>query len=226
MFDFGLQLFTVEHRKSRLTMMDLPEDRQNTDQGLRARKKQEVRKRILAQAHRLFHMKGFDATTVEEICKASEISKRTLFRYFDDKEALVFPNREERLCFFISFLNVHLDADDPYQALRDATTAFGRWHMDKREKIQAQKFLIRSSSALRAREAEIDADWEKAITDAFVRADTTLADNSMWASIQAGAIMGVVRATVNHWIDSGCTKNLETLGFEAINRLERGFKSE
>ncbi|MDP6978022.1 MAG: helix-turn-helix domain-containing protein [Myxococcota bacterium] len=57
--------------------------------GRRERKKLDTRARILRSAGRLFARKGFDATPVEEIAEAADVSRATLFTYFNGKAALV-----------------------------------------------------------------------------------------------------------------------------------------
>ena len=75
--------------------------------GLRERKKAEGRANVLEISHQLFREFGFDETTLRDICDEADISKRTFFRYFKDKESLIFPHREERLESFRSFLSVY-----------------------------------------------------------------------------------------------------------------------
>lgn len=55
----------------------------------RERKKLETRQALLEAAATLFHEKGFDETTVEEITEQADVAKGTFFNYFPSKEALL-----------------------------------------------------------------------------------------------------------------------------------------
>jgi AcrR family transcriptional regulator len=55
----------------------------------RARKKAEVRSRIVTEAIRLFSERGIEAVTVDEIANAADVGKGTLYNYFRAKEDIV-----------------------------------------------------------------------------------------------------------------------------------------
>ena len=57
--------------------------------GLRERKKMKTFTAIQQHALRLFREQGYEATTIEQIAAAAEISPSTFFRYFPTKEDLV-----------------------------------------------------------------------------------------------------------------------------------------
>jgi AcrR family transcriptional regulator len=58
-------------------------------EGLRERKKARTRHAIQASALALFRRQGYDATTVEQILDAADVSETTFYRYFPTKKDLV-----------------------------------------------------------------------------------------------------------------------------------------
>jgi len=57
----------------------------------------EKRKKILDRSRSLFLMRGVSSLTMEEIASLQGISKKTLYRYFPNKDALVSAAIEERI---------------------------------------------------------------------------------------------------------------------------------
>ncbi len=57
--------------------------------GLRDRKKQEQRKRLIEAAASLFAERGIDSTTMEDIAAATDVSVATVYNYFGSKSALL-----------------------------------------------------------------------------------------------------------------------------------------
>src|SRR5215207_1984761 len=67
----------------------------HTSSGRRERKKSQTREAIVRAAIELFEQKGVDATTIDEIAEAADVSSRTFFRYFDTKIDVVLQDKEE-----------------------------------------------------------------------------------------------------------------------------------
>ena len=58
-------------------------------ESLQRRMKDRMLSEVAEMATQLFLAKGFDETTVDEICAAAGLSRRSFFRYFKTKEDIV-----------------------------------------------------------------------------------------------------------------------------------------
>ncbi len=89
--------------------------------GLRERKKAKTKAAIQQHALRLFQAQGYDATTVEQIAEAAEISPSTFFRYFPTKEEVAMWDDLDPL--FAAAFEAQPAEWSPIQALRGALRA-------------------------------------------------------------------------------------------------------
>lgn len=53
------------------------------------RKKEEMKKKIIAVAIDLFHRQGFDETTIDQIALEADVAKGTIYNHFPVKEAII-----------------------------------------------------------------------------------------------------------------------------------------
>ncbi|MFE3204615.1 TetR family transcriptional regulator [Embleya sp. NPDC055664] len=90
--------------------------------GLRERKKERTREALVDAAQELFLRKGYDATTIDEIVAAVEVSRRTFFRYFAGKEEVALARAMEFEQLFLSALATRPADEAPLTALRRAGT--------------------------------------------------------------------------------------------------------
>jgi len=60
-----------------------------TTPGRRERRKQEIHDRLLDAARALFDVKGFESTTVDEICERADVAQKTFFNHFPTKHHVV-----------------------------------------------------------------------------------------------------------------------------------------
>lgn len=190
---------------------------------VRTKKKLATRRALIAAAQRRFHRDGFERSTIEDICADAGVSRRTFFRYFDSKEALAFPHRDDRLQRFLELLDASFADGNPFDGLRRIAMTFAREYSAKRGQLIQQQKLIDAVPNLAAREHEIDRDWEQALTAAFLPRLSADPDAECRARVLAGATIGVIRATMRYWFDHDGKPDLAKLGLEAIDGLERGF---
>jgi AcrR family transcriptional regulator len=93
--------------------------------GLRERKKQRTRDALVRAALELFTTKGYEQTTVDEIADAVEVSQRTFFRYFANKEEAAFAVQQLAESHFIAAVRERPAQEGPFEALRNAV--LGAW---------------------------------------------------------------------------------------------------
>ncbi|MCA9774568.1 MAG: TetR family transcriptional regulator [Myxococcales bacterium] len=188
---------------------------------LRERKKAQTREALAEAALELFAARGFEAVTVDEITGAADVSRRTFFRYFPTKEAVVFPHHGERLARFRENLRRGLGEGTPFEAVRGALLALAREYMANRREMVFQQRIIETSPGLIARERELDLQWETAIAETLARGET---DDGR-ARILAGALMGAARAMLREWFAADGRSDLVRMGDEALDLIERGAES-
>jgi AcrR family transcriptional regulator len=123
--------------------------------GRRERKKQATRESLIEAAFALFVDKGFEATTVEEIADAVDVSSRTFFRYFASKEDVVLTFQEEQQAMFLERFRARPAAEPVVTALKhaaiDVATASeqGAGGFDPRRFVAVMK-MMESSPAVMA----------------------------------------------------------------------------
>jgi AcrR family transcriptional regulator len=70
-------------------------DARHEDEGLRERKKRLMRQQISDTATSMFLDRGFDDVRITEIAAACNVSEKTIYNYFANKEALILDREEE-----------------------------------------------------------------------------------------------------------------------------------
>lgn len=81
--------------------------------GLRDRKKQEARHRIITAAAALIAEQGLDVTTMEEIAATANVSVGTVYNYFGTKSALLLAGIQEDTDLMLEAGRAVLDDPDP-----------------------------------------------------------------------------------------------------------------
>jgi AcrR family transcriptional regulator len=182
--------------------------------GLRERKKARTRAAIREHALRLIREQGYDATTVEQIAEAADVSPSTFFRYFPTKEDVVLQDELDVLA--IDAFEAQ-PADVPeLAAIRAAMKqAFAALGEDELIRMRETTELILTVPELRARAIDEFARTIGVIAEAVARRSGR--DPSDFAVRNfAGAIVGVVMAATTPWQDWAAEKH----GADMVDRID------
>lgn len=130
-------------------------------EGLRERKRRETRERIAETGLRLFLANGYEATTLDAIAEAADISRRSFFSYFKSKEDIViFWQDAGWAAMHADLLKTSPDIQ-PLDAVRDVLVKHSSRYTT--EEMSSLDKLMRSSDSLLARKQAFYAVQEQAL---------------------------------------------------------------
>jgi AcrR family transcriptional regulator len=194
----------------------------NTGPGLRERKKVRTRQAIRRAAYRLFARQGYEATRVDEIAEAAEVSPSTVFRYFPTKEDIVLTDEEDPV--LEAALRARPAHEPPLTALREAMRDTFRQLYDTPEAMAEARQrlrLVATVPAIRRRMHETMMVSGAAIAEVVAERLGRSADD-LEVRIFIGAVMGGLLEAMTRWVDHGSSEELPQLVDRAIDVLEGG----
>jgi AcrR family transcriptional regulator len=174
--------------------MSASPDQATPGAGLRERKKARTRAAIREHAFRLFREQGYDATTVEQIAEAAEVSPSTFFRYFPTKEDVVLQDDMDLL--WLEAVRAQPAELSPLAALRIAMTeAYTSLSPDQLALLRESTELSLNVPAVRSRTMDEFAKTITIIGEAIgERSGRPPGDFAV--RILAGAVVGVATAAL------------------------------
>ncbi len=133
--------------------------------GLRERKKLQTRDKIERVALELFAERGYDETTLADIADAADISRRTIFAYFESKEDILFCDEP----LFYERLEQTLTQRPPGATTVDALREFVSSVSESDEQTRLRKRIIGANKGLRLSERARSAPLERLIAESIAR---------------------------------------------------------
>ena len=188
--------------------------------GLRERKKQQTRERIRREAYRLFAEHGYEATTVDQIADAAEVSSSTFFRYFPIKEDVVIQDEYDPA---LAEALRSRPADEPVleAILGTLKGSLGATLQQDREDLLLRTRLTFEDPALRAHNVAEQDRSERAMAE--VIAERTGRDPAdLEIRCAAAAIIAVFTTLVRYWVEGAGQEDLAELYARHLPLLARG----
>jgi AcrR family transcriptional regulator len=195
----------------------------HTSSGRRERKKSQTREAIVRAAVDLFERKGVDATTIDEIAEAADVSSRTFFRYFDTKLDVILQDKDEAHPALEDVIAGRPADEDPIAAFHYAMRAELGLVMANNPLAARQFRLMLTTPALRAAALDHFHEHQRELVAVFARrlGDS---DDDLRPRVMAAAASGAVWTTVEQWATrGGSVDELPTMIDEAMTLLRRGF---
>jgi AcrR family transcriptional regulator len=181
--------------------------------GLRQRKRQQTRERLTRAAMALFLERGFEATTLDDIAAAADISRRSFFHYFASKEDVVLAWQEEITAALIDAVAARPAGESMLTAAENAISAMAR-QLEPGEAV-AMAQLKRDNPALQARDQVKYEKLERALADALGKR-TGRRTEQFEARLVAMIATGAMRIGGELWAAEGAREKPEALAKRAF----------
>ncbi|MFC6878270.1 MULTISPECIES: TetR family transcriptional regulator [Actinomadura] len=167
---------------------------------LRERKKLRTRRTIQDHALRLFVEQGYDATTVEQIAAAAEISPSTFFRYFPTKEDVVVTDEYDPI--MAEVFRAQPSGMSAVEALRATMReVLPQMYEADLEAIQIRMRLTATVPALRSRTFMSMREGTHAVLKEIIAERTGRAEDDLDVDTFTWAAVGVMMAAMYAWVE-------------------------
>jgi AcrR family transcriptional regulator len=160
--------------------------------GLRERKKQRTRDTIAQVALQLFVERGYDETTLEDIAEAADISKRTIFSYYQSKEDILFHDQPAILSGIELALRNRPAGATTVDALRDLLGTFS-----PNKQGMLRKRVIGANHALRLSERARYGRMEELLAESLAL-DLDAGPEDMRPLLIAASVTAAFNAALDH----------------------------
>ncbi|AZU56979.1 TetR/AcrR family transcriptional regulator [Ralstonia pseudosolanacearum] len=190
-----------------------PED--GAQEGLRERKRRDTLQRIAQTGLDLFIVKGYEATTLDDIAAAAGISRRTFFHYFTSKDEILLA-WQVGLADAVRGAVLEASTDQsPLEALFGALQKLAS-NFDAETAIDVAR-VLRSSEQLRAANHAKFMNLENAAFEALCQRWPQRAFRGRLRMV-AMAGLGAFRVAIDEWTDKGGKEPL-------TRRIEKAFEN-
>jgi AcrR family transcriptional regulator len=194
--------------------------------GLRERKKRRTREALIDAAINLFRSKGFEATTIDEIAEAVEVSPRTFFRYFDSKEDVALSLIDQQFTSVYAAFAARPPAEPVLRALRHAVVDMMRAYESGTAGYDTNRYscaqqLLKDSHAVHARSLEL-CTIRLADLAAHVAARMGVPATDARPTLVAAVVTTAIQTAIVAWREAEPEVNASVLAERAFALLEEG----
>jgi AcrR family transcriptional regulator len=193
---------------------------------LRERKKQRTREALLRAAVELFTTRGYDETTVDDIAAAVEVSQRTFFRYFANKEEAALAVEEMAVAHFVEAVRERPPHEAPLEALRQAVLEGWDTLSDVIESVVPVELYLRmyrvveSTPVLLAAHLRRSMETEETLARVIAGREGLDVDADPRPRLAVAVFSGVMRVTERQW-STAADFSLDAMRTLTVSYLEQ-----
>jgi AcrR family transcriptional regulator len=183
-------------------------------EGRRERKRRQTRERIENAAMSLFLERGFEATTIEDITEAADVSKRSFFDYFPSKEEVVAAWQDSFSDRLVAAIAARPKDEPTIEAVEAAIVSTTIASTDERGLAYGE--LIHRTPALKARDQLKYTKLEQKLADALVAREGAGDGSRLRIRLLAAIVIGALRVGGELWQERPPGSSLEAFARETL----------
>lgn len=180
----------------------------------------QTRAEIVDAAMALFAEQGFDSTSMHDIARAAGVSRRTIYRYFDTKDDLVFEAPRQ----WLEVLNGVLDTRTAGEPTRDlyhrALLAVAHYIQDHATSVLAGFAVLTSSPSLLARHGRSDAEWIARYLELIGPDVADATDGPLLATTAAMSLVAAQNALIAVWAAGQPNSDLTEMTYTVLDQID------
>ncbi|BDZ47804.1 TetR family transcriptional regulator [Frondihabitans sucicola] len=166
-------------------------------QGLRERKKAQQRELIADTAAALFGERGFDAVSMADVARASNVSDQTVYNYFPTKPDLVLDRADDYRERYARAVRERSDDQSPAEALGPLVSIDVDIYLGEDPALAKGEFpaLCLQSAGLRRFALELREQQGEELADALAETDPGIP--GIVARVHAAALVSVIQSVTD-----------------------------
>ncbi|QDN82561.1 TetR family transcriptional regulator [Streptomyces sp. S1A1-7] len=182
-----------------------------------------MRDALVAAAFQLFLERGYEQTTVDDIVALAGVGRRSFFRYFPSKEAVVFPDHERCLTDMTAFLGAGTGEEEPVRRVCDAARLVLRMYAEN-PTFSVQRYrLTKKVPGLRAHELSVVWRYERALAEYLRGRFAGRPDGTLQADVIAAAVVAAHNNALRSWLRSDGQSDPDTAVDHALGYVQASF---
>ncbi|MUL77016.1 TetR family transcriptional regulator [Mycolicibacterium sp. CBMA 226] len=154
------------------------------------------KERLQLAAMELFEEQGFEQTSAVQIAKRARLTTRTFFRYFPDKQEVLFADEEMLRNALVQAIRRAVDLNEPLQAVTRILAGFNWESLASRESQRRREAMIASNLYL----LERDLIKQQQMADALSNALCERGVDADVAGLSAQVGIQVFRIAYRQWL--------------------------
>lgn len=150
---------------------------------LREQRKARTRAALSSAALDLFAERGYATVPMSDIAAAAGVGERTLYRYFADKEELLFGEDATFRAALRDAVAARPPEEPPFRALRRGSRAVAERLHEREDEVRRRAAVVGAVPQLLARERAKHAAWEEVLTQSLTERGVSPSTSRLFARL-------------------------------------------